>query len=139
MPDATLLPVPMKSIRPTQITVGFREITQKREQWRKHMGKDRKAFLSRHTVPTVLGPKKRHYLIDRHHLTRAIADEGIDEIVVSLVADLSSLSRESFWVYLDNRGWCHPYDQDGRRRGFKSFPKTMADLATILFEAWPAP
>lgn len=128
MRDATLLPVPMDEIRPTQITLGFREIAQKREQWRKHMGKDRKAFLSRHTVPTVLGPKKRHYLIDGHHLTRAIADEGMDKMVVDVVADLSDLSRESFWVFLDNRSWCHPYDEDGSRRGFKSIPKALKDL-----------
>jgi hypothetical protein len=128
MRDATLLPVPMDELRPTQITLGFREIAQKREQWRNHMGKDRKAFLSRHTVPTVLGPKKRHYLIDGHHLTRAVADEGIDEMMVSVVADLSALSRESFWVFLDNRSWCHPYDEDGVRRGFKTIPKQLEDL-----------
>jgi hypothetical protein len=97
MRDATLLPVPMDEIRPTQITLGFREIAQKREQWRKRMGKDRKAFLSRHTVPTV-------------------------------VADLGDLSRESFWVFLDNRSWRHPYDEDGARRGFKSIPKALEDL-----------
>ena len=128
MRDATLLPVPIDELRPTQITLGFREIAQKREQWRKHIGRDREAFLSRHTVPTVLGPKKRHYIIDGHHLARAIADEGMHKLVVNVVADLSTLSRESFWIFLDNRSWCHPYDENGVRRGFKAFPKALKDL-----------
>jgi hypothetical protein len=34
----------------------------------------------------------------------------------------------SFWVVLDNRGWCHPYDADGRRRDFDDIPSAVSDL-----------
>lgn len=34
-------------------------------------------FLCSHPVPVVLGPEGRHYLIDHHHLTRAMYELGI--------------------------------------------------------------
>jgi hypothetical protein len=49
-------------------------------------------------------------------------------VLVSVVTDLRMLERDAFWVFLDNRGWCHPYDQKGVRRQFADIPKSVADL-----------
>ena len=133
--DAVLKPVPIADLRPTQITLGMREVEQRRQQCRKHGGDDFAEFVSRHMVPTVLGPKKRHYLLDHHHLVRAMLEEGVEEVMVSVAADLSELSRYPFWVYLDNRSWCHPYDEDGKRRDFDAIPKTIAELKDDPFRS----
>ena len=133
--DAALQAVLIKELRPTQITVGLREVAQKREQWRKHLRKDRNAFLSRHPAPTVVGPKGRHYLIDKHHLARAIAEEGVERVLVNVVADLSFLSKASFWTYLDSRSWCHPYDELGVRRDVAVIPRTLKDLRDDPFRS----
>jgi hypothetical protein len=135
MTDAGLEAVPIAELRPTQITLGFREVAQKREQWRRQLRKSPKTFLSRHPVPTVLGPKSRHYLIDKHHLARAISEEGADRVMVEIVADLSILSKPSFWIYLDNRSWCHPYDQRGVRHDFAAIPKALKDLRDDPFRS----
>ena len=127
--DAIVQPVPIEDLRPTQIALGMREVAEKRRQWRKHIDKgDAVEFFSRHVVPTVLGPKKRHYLIDRHHLVRAMLEEKVEKVMVSIVNDLSDLGDYSFWVFLDDRSWCHPYDEDGRRQDFSEIPKTVAKL-----------
>jgi hypothetical protein len=34
-------------------------------------------FLYNHPVPVVVGPGGRHYLIDHHHLARAMHNQGI--------------------------------------------------------------
>src|SRR5262249_18923570 len=73
-------------------------------------------------------PKDRHYVIDHHHLSRALLDEGQKHVSISVVADLRNLDRNSFWVVLDMRGWCHPYDHDGVRRSFDDIPHSIADL-----------
>ena len=39
-----------------------------------------------------------------------------------------SAQKSSFWVVLDNRGWCHPYDAEGRRRDFEDIPTVISDL-----------
>jgi hypothetical protein len=79
-------------------------------------------------VPTVLGPKEAHYIIDDHHLSLALHQEGVKEVLVTVAADLSKLSKDSFWRYLDNRSWCHPYDAKGRRTDFDDIPRSLDKL-----------
>jgi hypothetical protein len=126
--EPILTPVPIAELRPTQITVGLREVEEKRQQWRKRAEQDGGKFLGRHMIPVLLGPKQRHYVIDHHHLARALEEEGVKEILVTVVADLHALQKSSFWVVLDNRGWCHPYDAGGRRRDFADIPTAISDL-----------
>jgi len=126
--EPPLKPVSIDTLRPTQMTVGMREVEEKRKRWREHKGKKKSEFLGSHMIPVIRGPKDRHYVIDHHHLARALLEEGQAEVVTSVVADLRALERDTFWVVLDNRGWCHPYDQHGKRRGFDDIPSSIDDL-----------
>jgi len=126
--DPRLHPVPLISLRPTQITVGMREVEEKRRHWRAEKKSDQAEFLGRHLIPVVRGPEHRLYLTDHHHLARALHEEGVEQIAVTIVADLSGLSRGAFWVYLDNRAWMHAYDAQGKRRSHDQLPKTIAEL-----------
>ena len=126
--EPTLKPVPIAELRPTQITVGLREVEEKRRHWREMTGKHEAEYLGRHMVPTVLGPKGRYYVLDHHHLLRALHDEGADQVLVTVEADLSALKKSSFWIYLDNRAWCHPYDETGARRDFDAVPDHFGAL-----------
>jgi hypothetical protein len=121
-------PVPVLSLRPTQITVGLREVEEKRKSWRHHPERERSEFLGKHLIPVVRGPKERHYIIDHHHLALALHREGVKHVAITVVADLRTLPRDAFWIYLDNRGWLHPFDEKGRRRGYESLPKRITDL-----------
>jgi hypothetical protein len=126
--EPILKPVPIDELHPTQITVGMEEVRAKRKEWRAK-GDDRAgAFLGRHMIPVVLGPKGRSYVIDHHHLARALHDEGVPHVLTTLVSDLGRLDQDAFWVVLDNRGWMHPFDDTGKRRGYDAIPKTVAEL-----------
>lgn len=122
-------PVKLTELRPTQITVGFREVREKRRQWRQHVDSDGPEFLGRHMIPVVMGPKGRHYAVDHHHLARALMDEGVESVLVNVLADLSGLTKDAFWVFLDHRAWCYPYDTDGKRVDFSEIPKSVGDMA----------
>lgn len=126
--EPILHPVPIEALRPTQMTVGYREVAEKRREWRERSDKHAGEYLGRHMVPTVLGPKGRHYLVDHHHLALALCEEKQIDVLATVIADLSALSKHAFWTYLDNRAWCHPYDAEGRRRDFEALPKRVADL-----------
>ena len=126
--EPVLHPIDIADLRPTQITVGMHEVQQKRERWRKLSAVKEGDFLGRHMVPTVIGPKGRHYLTDNHHLARAMWDEKVSEVLVTVQADLSRLSKVSFWRYLDNRALCHPYNDDGHRVPFDEIPTSVAKL-----------
>ena len=83
--EPILHPIPILDLRPTQMTVGMREVKEKRERWREHHSKKKQGeLLGRHMIPVVLGPDKRHYIIDHHHLARALHEEGVKDVLVSI-------------------------------------------------------
>ena len=90
-------PTPLKELRPTQITVGMREVLEKRRRWREKHGKKAGKFLASHMIPVVLGPMERPYVTDHHHLARALCDEGVKEVATTVVLDLSRLDPDAFW------------------------------------------
>lgn len=119
----------IKALRPTQLTVGYREVTAKRTEWDGMSKRARQRFLDGHVVPTVLGPKQRSYVVDHHHLARALADEGHDTILIGQLADLSALEPTEFWNIMDHRRWVYPYDAAGARQPFAAIPKAITALA----------
>lgn len=125
--------VPIAALCPTQITVGMAEVDKKRRRFRDV--KDKGEFLSRRMVPVLLGPDRRSYVMDRHHFTRALLDEGVAQVAVTVRADLSHLPKAAFWNFLDNRGWCHPYDDRGERIEFDQMPRRIADLSDDPFRS----
>ncbi len=126
--EPILHPVLISELKPTQITVGFREVRAKAKEWRDRSSESAGDYLGRHMVPTVLGPKGRHYLVDHHHLALALHLEKAEHVLVTVQADLSALSKRAFWIYMDNRAWCHPYDAEGRRRDFEAIPSSISKL-----------
>jgi hypothetical protein len=133
--EPRLNPVAIDELRPTQITVGMREVELKRKEWRQRNNKGGGKFLGRHMMPVVLGPKDRHFIIDHHHLALALHEEKVKDVLVSVVADLSRLEPEAFWIFLDNRGWMHPFDAHGKRRGYKDIPKSVRGLVNDPFRS----
>ena len=79
-------------------------------------------------VPTIVGLGGAHYLIDHHHLARALYETGVESVFVTVVADLSRLTADHFWNMMDFHGWTHPYDGRGRRRPFSDLPRTVKSM-----------
>ncbi len=116
------------NLHPTQITVGLREVAQKRLRWRSRIHKMGQQGGLRIVAPIVRGPAGVLYLIDRHHLVRALEQEGVQDVGIRPVADFTGLRTDEFWRALDVRGWCHPYDAEGRRRAFDEIPASLMAL-----------
>ena len=171
--EPLLRTVPITELRPTQITVGMREVEAKRRAWRakaeasdgwasdakagrdkaggdkaggdkagRHKagrdkaGRDKAgAFLGTHMIPVILGPKRQNYVIDHHHLCRALFEEGQEGVLVNVVANLQRLEPDAFWFNMDCRGWMHPFDEDGVRRGYGDVPKSIMELRDDPFRS----
>jgi len=131
----SLLRLLFLSLRPTQMTVGMREVKEKQRRWRKHDSRKRAELLGRHMIPVVVGPDRRNYVIDHHHLARALHDEGEEKVLVSVVADLTMVDPKAFWVVLDNRRWVYPYDAKGARRDYRDLPKNVTALKDDPFRS----
>src|ERR1041384_7433028 len=129
-------PIPIRSLRPTQMTVGMREVTEKRQRFREHKSKKKQEeLIGKHMIPVVLGPDERYYVVDHHHLARALHDEGIEDILVTVIGDLSMVGKDAFWGVMDNKRWVYPYDAKGERCHFKDLPKSITDLKDDPFRS----
>jgi len=133
--EPILTTVAIVDLRPTQITVGMREVMAKRKRWREIGMKKGGEFLGGHMIPVVLGPKRRHYVVDHHHLARALHDEGVKDVAVTVISNLSGLDRDAFWIVMDDRNWMHPFDADGRRRHYDDIPKSVTELVDDPFRS----
>ena len=118
-------PLDIDDLRPTQITVGRREIEEHAERLKK-LAKGK--LVRKHLIPVVKGPKDRLYVIDHHHLCRALLLAGSDQVSVTVVLNLQRLQKDEFWIFMDNRGLVHPFDADGKRRSYSDIPKKIKDM-----------
>lgn len=127
--------VPIADLVPTQMTVGMQEVGYKRRRWRERSADEAASFLSKVRIPVVLGPGSRPYLIDRHHLALALHTEGVNELHVSIAANMSHLPRNEFWMSLESRRWAHPFDARGRLRSYGDMPGTLDGLQNDPFRS----
>ena len=133
--EPMIQPIPILSLRPTQMTVGMREVKEKRKRFREQKKKKQVQTLGKHMIPVVKGPDKRYYVVDHHHLARALHEEGITDILVTVIGDLSMVEKDAFWGVMDNKRWVYPYDAKGERRHFKDLPKSITELKDDPFRS----
>jgi hypothetical protein len=127
--EPLLEPVEIQELRPTQMTVGYREVERKRKEWHTKSEKDGKAFLGRHMIPVILDEKGRRWMIDQHHLVRALHEEGVTHVLTHIIADLSMVRGRLFRTFMENRNWLHPFDAAGRRQKSADIPRHIGELA----------
>ena len=116
-------------LRPTQMTVAMARVAQTRAQIRAAVMRGQlQDFLTWRVFPGVLGPGGAVFVIDEHHIARALADEAIETCVVVLQHDFSQVLPDRFWIVMERQGFVHPVDAAGRRRAFASIPRLLAQL-----------
>ncbi len=118
----------LDELRPTQLTVGYAEVELKARQWSRLGKKQRKIELQDHVFPAVIGPGKKYFIIDHHHLGIALLEAGIEEVWVTVLDDMSWLERSVFWRTMEFRAWSHPYDKRGARRDYRDMPRQLSKL-----------
>ncbi len=120
---------------PTQMTVGMREVDIKRHRWRERDGDEAANYLNTHQIPVILGPGNHHYIIDRHHLLLALHEEGVSDVPVSVVVNMSGFGFDEFWTTLESCNWIHPFDDQGQRHRYDDMPASVNDLIDDPFRS----
>ncbi|KVK94961.1 chromosome partitioning protein ParB [Burkholderia ubonensis] len=126
--DVHLIPVKLDALRPTQMTVGYREVKAKRKHWKTLGKRERKAAIDSHWFPAVVGPGGRHFITDHHHLGLALIEEGETTVKAMLLKDLSWLDETIFWRMMEHNQWVHPFGADGARCDYADLPKVLTGL-----------
>ena len=79
--------------------------------------------------PVGKGPDHTLYIIDHHHLARALLEEGVKTVTVSVSLDLSDIHASAFWDEMNHRRLVYPYDCDGNGpHPFTSIPRRVIDM-----------
>lgn len=118
----------LNQLHPTQITVGKIEVAQKRMAWAGMGKKARAAALESHWFPSILGPDGKYFIVDHHHFGLALLEEGVTEVWLLVLKDLSWLEPPVFWNVMDHHQWAHPYDDRGARCDFDAVPAHLGFL-----------
>ena len=121
----------INELRPTQITVGMIEVAEKQRQimeMMRHHPHRLRQYLVDHAIPTVAGYNGHYFLVDHHHLGRALWEAGVESGPFEVIGDLSALEKDEFWREMDRLGWVHPYDETGRKRDFSEIPHHVKSL-----------
>jgi hypothetical protein len=126
--NVSLQRVRLAKLRPTQFSVGYAEVQMKAAEWKKMKRNERQQAIQSHSFPAVLGPGHEYYIVDHHHLGIALIEEGIKEVWVTRLDDMSFLETVLFWRTMEFRAWAHLYDHRGRRRPFTDMPSRLTQL-----------
>lgn len=123
-------------LHPTQKNVGLLEVAVKRAEIDSFdFKKQRRQYLKKRLVPVVIGPKNRFYIIDRHHMSRALLDSGYKKIYVEIQKDWSDLSQKEFWEKMEKNGFVYLYDENRRKISVDELPTRLIDLGDDLYRS----
>lgn len=125
-------------LHPTQVTAGMLEVEEKRKHFQPLSGDDLRRAIKALPMPAVLGRDGKHFIIDHHHLGRALWDARIDYAYVDVVSDFSKLATEAFWSEMALKRWVHPYDEQGILHGIAAIPGHVSGLVDDPFRSLAA-
>jgi Putative ParB-like nuclease len=77
-------------------------------------------------APTSLRSDQRITPDPNHswHAQGRTKTEGVKDVLVTVLENLSGLTAEAFWSVLDNRSLIHPYDAEGHRQTYEAIPRS---------------
>lgn len=130
-----LIDVSLAELMPTQCTIGYMEVAAKRQEWSRLTKKAFRDLINQHWFPSILGPQKKYYIIDHHHMGVALHEEGHSRVKLTVLRDFSSLQEETFWRVMEFHQWVHPYNERGARVAFKQLPTSIIQLKDDPFRS----
>jgi len=106
-------------MRPSQFGIGGIEVKCKKDRFESFSSSELKKYLESadRRVDVIIGRKSRFYVLDGHHMSRALLDADVKEdekvIYCNIVENLSDLSDDEFWIQMigENNVWL--YDEKG--------------------------
>ncbi|MFZ0572872.1 MAG: ParB-like protein [Rhodomicrobium sp.] len=128
-------PIDIAELKPTQMTIGLKEVETRAAKLKALAQEDGEKLVRKHVIPVVKGPKENYYVIDHHHLCRAMLLAGSTQVSVIVVLNLVRLEKDAFWVFMDNSGLVHPFNDEGKRCDYHDIPKSIADMTDDPFRS----
>lgn len=124
--------VHLKNIHPTQAYIGMDQIPVKIKKLTKEFEKQKyKKYLKKKWAPAVLGPDKRYWIIDRHHLSYSILHFDLVKkkgIYIKLIKDWSNLDWHTFKIKMLAKDYLYLKDDKFNSIHFEDIPNSLSQL-----------
>jgi hypothetical protein len=127
-PPQALFPCDIDALRPTQISVGMAEVSERKTELGAKSPDKLETYKNKHPEPVVRGPEGALYIIDHHHLARALSDMGVKQTSCYVVGDLSNLAGQAFFDEMEKRNWLFLEDNTGAKKEARDLPLGVGGL-----------
>lgn len=118
--------LPITALRPTQGGVGLLQVEDEVAKLGKATPKQLAKIIKKKEIPVVISPDQQYWLVDRHHLSRALWQLGVTEVRVRLVGRIKD--RHCFWRQMQDNHWAWLQDQQGRPLDPAALPAEVSAL-----------
>ncbi len=130
LPAGSSCVVPIKLLHPTQIALGFREVALRADRIAAMKPQKLEKYMRERIAPVVIGPQGRPYLLDHHHLAKALLVAGAStELYAVIRENWATLDDTEFWKRMQAKQWVYLLDEKGQGPiAPATLPVSVADM-----------
>ncbi|MER0109901.1 ParB-like protein [Aeromonas dhakensis] len=100
------------ALHPTQGGVGQIQVDNTQAELTGKSAKQLDKVMKKKEIPIVIAPDGGYWLVDRHHLTKALWQLGVKQVRVKVIARLQD--KASFWSQMQGNHWAWLKDERGQ-------------------------
>ena len=114
------------ALHPTQGGVGQIQVDETQATLAGMSAKQLDKLMKKKEIPVVIAPDGGYWLVDRHHLTKALWQQGVKAVRVKVIARLQD--RGSFWSQMQNNHWAWLKNERGQPFTPEQLPGHIGEL-----------
>ena len=114
------------ALHPTQGGVGQIQVDETQATLADMSAKQLDKLMKKKEIPVVIAPDGSYWLVDRHHLTKALWQQGVKDARVKVIGRLQD--KANFWSQMQNNHWAWLKDEKGQRLTPEHLPTSIDKL-----------
>ncbi|MBV7600130.1 MULTISPECIES: ParB-like protein [Aeromonas] len=118
--------VSLDQLHPTQGGVGQIQVDSTQAELADKSAEQLDKLMKKKEIPVVIAPDGGYWLVDRHHLTKALWQQGVKRARVKVIARLQD--KASFWSQMQNHHWAWLKDEQGQPLTPQQLPRHIGEL-----------
>lgn len=111
------------ALHPTQGGVGQIQVDETQATLAGMSAKQLDKLMKKKEIPVVIAPDGSYWLVDRHHLTKALWQQGVKDARVKVIGRLQD--KANFWSQMQNNHWAWLKDEKGQPLTPEQLPSSI--------------
>ena len=118
--------VDINQLHPTQAGVGQLQVDETQKKLTTKSPEQLEKYMKKKEIPVVVDASGQYWLVDRHHLTKALWQQGVKDVTVNIIARLNH--KASFWRDMQDSHWAWLRDEKGNAISPDQLPTHIGKL-----------